>query len=75
MKSALLSVLKDDKTLAYYNIMNGSTLELSIKERGGRKKWINKKLSIFLVYYIFLIVTNLDFYKFLLNYIVYFDVL
>jgi len=28
---------KDNKTLAYYNATNGLTLELGIKERGGRK--------------------------------------
>lgn len=29
---------KDSNTLAYYNIMPGMIVNLSIKERGGRKK-------------------------------------
>ena len=30
---------KDSNTLAYYNVANGSTVQLQLKERGGRKKW------------------------------------
>jgi len=33
-----LGFLKDNLTLAYYNIPVGSTLQLGLKERGGRKK-------------------------------------
>lgn len=33
-----LGFLTDKHTLAYYNITLGSTLQLSVKERGGRKK-------------------------------------
>ncbi|KAF0292982.1 Splicing factor 3A subunit 1 [Amphibalanus amphitrite] len=29
---------KDSNTLAYYNVANGSTIQLQLKERGGRKK-------------------------------------
>ena len=29
---------KDSNTLAYYNVANGSTVQLQLKERGGRKK-------------------------------------
>lgn len=41
-KQKLVSVnggfMKDNDTLAFYNIANGSTLSLQTKERGGRKK-------------------------------------
>lgn len=30
--------LKDNNTLAFYNILNGSAIHLLPKERGGRKK-------------------------------------
>jgi len=33
-----LGFLKDTLTLAYYNIALGGTLQLGLKERGGRKK-------------------------------------
>ena len=33
-----LGFLTDKKTFAYYNIAAGSTLQLALKERGGRKK-------------------------------------
>ena len=33
-----LGFLTDKHTLAYYNIAVGATLQLSLKERGGRKK-------------------------------------
>lgn len=29
---------KDSNSLAYYNILPGATMQLQIKERGGRKK-------------------------------------
>ena len=32
------SVMKEKFSLAHYNIVDNSTLELSVKERGGRKK-------------------------------------
>mmetsp|Transcript_7150 Transcript_7150/g.10551 ORF Transcript_7150/g.10551 Transcript_7150/m.10551 type:complete len:515 (+) Transcript_7150:824-2368(+) len=37
-KTNLHSVLKDNETLASYNIASGNILELSVKERGGRRK-------------------------------------
>jgi len=33
-----LGFLKDNKTLAFYNALDGFTVELGTKERGGRKK-------------------------------------
>ena len=30
--------LKDTNTLAYYNMRDGSLIQLQLKERGGRKK-------------------------------------
>ena len=36
LKSTLFSVLKDQHSLAYYNMINGLLLELSAKERGGK---------------------------------------
>ena len=30
--------VKDSNTLAFYNITNGTTVQLQLKERGGRKK-------------------------------------
>ena len=30
--------IKDSNSLGYYNIMNGSVINLHLKERGGRKK-------------------------------------
>lgn len=38
LKSDHLGFLKDKLTLAHYNIASGSTLSLSTKERGGKKK-------------------------------------
>ena len=38
LKTYNRSALKDEFSLAHYNIVTGSTLELSVKERGGRKK-------------------------------------
>jgi len=38
LKDDIHGFLKDNKTLAWYNATNGMTLELGIKERGGRKK-------------------------------------
>jgi splicing factor 3A subunit 1 len=32
------SVLKDQETLAHYNFQNGTLLDLTVKERGGRRK-------------------------------------
>eukprot|EP00826_Nyctotherus_ovalis_P062267 TRINITY_DN897_c0_g1_i5.p1 TRINITY_DN897_c0_g1~~TRINITY_DN897_c0_g1_i5.p1 ORF type:complete len:481 (-),score=187.70 TRINITY_DN897_c0_g1_i5:187-1629(-) len=32
------SVMKDEFSLAHYNILNGTTLELNVKERGRRRK-------------------------------------
>ena len=29
------TILKDENTIAYYNFINGSVIELSVKERGG----------------------------------------
>ena len=37
-KNNVHSVLKDSNTLAHYNIMPASIIELAIKERGGRRK-------------------------------------
>jgi len=37
LKATGLPFLLDRQTLAYYNIMDGTTLELGIKSRGGRK--------------------------------------
>lgn len=31
--------IKDSNSLAYYNMNNGATIHLALKERGGRKKW------------------------------------
>ena len=31
--------VKDSNTLAFYNFMSGATVQLQMKERGGRKKW------------------------------------
>ena len=33
-----LPALNDKKSLAYYNIVSGTVVELRVKERGGRKK-------------------------------------
>jgi splicing factor 3A subunit 1 len=30
--------IKDSNSLGYYNMMNGSIINLHLKERGGRKK-------------------------------------
>ena len=38
LNSNLFSVLKDNHSLAYYNMINGLVLELSVKERGGRAR-------------------------------------
>ncbi|CAG9319874.1 unnamed protein product [Blepharisma stoltei] len=37
-KTHVHSVLKDQDTLAKYNISNGAMIELALKERGGRKR-------------------------------------
>jgi splicing factor 3A subunit 1 len=39
LKTNLHSVLKDNETLAKYNISPGSVIELAVKERGGRRKY------------------------------------
>jgi splicing factor 3A subunit 1 len=36
--SSRAGFLKDQQTLAYYNVLPGETLVLSLKERGGKKK-------------------------------------
>ena len=36
LKSKLISVFKDNCSIAYYNLINNTVLELSTKERGGR---------------------------------------
>lgn len=33
-----LGFLKNDKSLAYYNLQSGQVIQLSVKERGGRKR-------------------------------------
>ncbi|EGC34429.1 hypothetical protein DICPUDRAFT_153372 [Dictyostelium purpureum] len=38
LQAAGLSVLKDTCTIAYYNLKSNSTINLSVKERGGKKK-------------------------------------
>lgn len=38
LKTSLFSVLKDSRSLAYYNMINGLVLELNVKERGGRAR-------------------------------------
>lgn len=38
LKTNLFSVLKDNRSLAYYNMINGLVLELNVKERGGRAR-------------------------------------
>ena len=30
--------IKDSNSLAFYNFVNGATVQLQLKERGGRKK-------------------------------------
>ena len=30
-------ILKDENSIAYYNFINGSVIELSVKERGGAR--------------------------------------
>ena len=37
-KNNVHSVMKDNKTLAHYNIIPASIVELAVKERGGRRK-------------------------------------
>ena len=32
--------IKDSNSLAFYNFVNNSTIQLGIKERGGRKRWV-----------------------------------
>lgn len=39
LKTNLHSVLKDNESLAKYNISPGSVIELAVKERGGRRKY------------------------------------
>lgn len=29
---------KDSNSVAYYNLLSGATIQLQVKERGGRKK-------------------------------------
>ena len=31
--------VKDNLTLAYYNILSGTIIDLQLKERGGRRNW------------------------------------
>ena len=38
LRSQNLQVLKDNCSIAYYNLKNGTLIELSVKERGGKKK-------------------------------------
>lgn len=38
LKTPTQNVLKDENSLAYYNVLNGASLELGLKERGGRRK-------------------------------------
>ncbi|GAM22402.1 hypothetical protein SAMD00019534_055770 [Acytostelium subglobosum LB1] len=38
LKAPGLSILKDQNTIAYYNLKTGTTISLGLKERGGRKK-------------------------------------
>lgn len=38
LKSTMFSVLKDQHSLAYYNMINGLMLELNAKERGGKSR-------------------------------------
>ena len=33
--------IKDSNSLAYYNVTPASVVQLQLKERGGRKKWLN----------------------------------
>lgn len=32
------NVLKDNKTVGFYNLLNDCFIELAVKERGGKKK-------------------------------------
>ncbi len=36
LKSPQLSSLKDDATLAFYNFLNGTVIEVAPKEKGGK---------------------------------------
>eukprot|EP01016_Furgasonia_blochmanni_P005765 TRINITY_DN12269_c0_g1_i15.p1 TRINITY_DN12269_c0_g1~~TRINITY_DN12269_c0_g1_i15.p1 ORF type:complete len:755 (+),score=132.50 TRINITY_DN12269_c0_g1_i15:33-2297(+) len=47
LKTPIHNVLKDTASLAYYNFMNGSLIELSAKERGGRGRNKQSALSFF----------------------------
>jgi splicing factor 3A subunit 1 len=38
LKTDDFGFLKETNTLAYYNVKDGFTIELTVKERGGRKK-------------------------------------
>lgn len=38
LRTDALGYLKDNKSLAYYNFVDGIEIELGTKERGGRKK-------------------------------------
>jgi splicing factor 3A subunit 1 len=38
LKTPHQSALKDENTLAFYNILNGTVMDLSLKERGGRNR-------------------------------------
>jgi splicing factor 3A subunit 1 len=37
LKCGSRGVLKDVKTLAYYNLTDGDTLELAVQQRGGKR--------------------------------------
>lgn len=39
LKNITHSVMKDSNTLAFYNVMPASIVELAVKERGGRRKY------------------------------------
>ena len=34
--------IKDSNSLAYYNVTPASIVQLQLKERGGRKKWLKQ---------------------------------
>jgi splicing factor 3A subunit 1 len=38
LKAPGISILKDQNSLAYYNMRSGTSVSLGVKERGGRKK-------------------------------------
>ena len=43
--SVRTSFLKDNLTLAYYNVGPGVVINLTLRERGGRKKWVNESFG------------------------------